>query len=211
MPDLEICEINLLRGPNVWANYPVLEAWVDLGGLKDASSDELPGFNERLKSWLPGLIEHRCSVGERSGFFQRLDRGTYPAHVLEHVTLELQTLAGHHLGFGKARATPVEGIYKVVVRYLDEVLVVACLRGARELLLAAYHDEAFDVAAEVARLRAVALRSALGPETAGFRGGASARTSAWCNWATVRGSGGCGRRRRIAREPYPNTLPRTRI
>ena len=91
MPDLEICEINLLRGPNVWANYPVLEAWVDLGSLNDASSDEVPGFNERLKSWLPGLIEHRCSVGERGGFFQRLDRGTYPAHVLEHVTLELQT------------------------------------------------------------------------------------------------------------------------
>ncbi len=179
MPDLEICEINLLRGPNVWANYPVLEAWVDLGGLKDASSDELPGFNDRLKSWLPGLIEHRCSVGERSGFFQRLDRGTYPAHVLEHVTLELQTLAGHHLGFGKARATPVEGIYKVIVRYLDEVLVVACLRGARELLLAAYRDEAFDVAAEVSRLRAVALRSALGPSTMAIVNAARDRGIPW--------------------------------
>jgi len=165
MPDLEICEINLLRGPNVWANYPVLEAWVDLGNLNDASSDEQPGFNERLKAWLPGLIEHRCSVGERTGFFQRLERGTYPAHVLEHVTLELQTLAGHHLGFGKARATPVEGIYKVVVRYLDEALVVACLRGARELLLAAYRGESFDVATEVTRLRAIAVRNALGPST----------------------------------------------
>ncbi|KAB2638312.1 MAG: cyanophycin synthetase [Verrucomicrobia bacterium] len=179
MPDLEICEINLLRGPNVWANYPVLEAWVDLGGLNDASSDELPGFNERLKSWLPGLIEHRCSVGERGGFFQRLDRGTYPAHILEHVTLELQTLAGHHLGFGKARATPVAGIYKVVVRYLDEVLVVACLRGARELLLAAYCGEPFDVAAEVARLRAIALRSALGPSTMAIVNAARDRGIAW--------------------------------
>jgi len=179
MPDLEICEINLLRGPNVWANYPVLEAWVDLGSLNDASSDELPGFNERLKSWLPGMIEHRCSVGERSGFFQRLDRGTYPAHVLEHVTLELQTLAGHHLGFGKARATPVPGIYKVVVRYLDEVLVVACLRGARELLLAAYRDEPFDVATEVARLRAIALRCALGPSTMAIVNAARERAIPW--------------------------------
>ena len=58
MPDLEICEINLLRGPNVWANYPVLEAWVDLGSLNDASSDEVPGFNERLKSWLPGSVSY---------------------------------------------------------------------------------------------------------------------------------------------------------
>lgn len=179
MPDLEICEINLLRGPNVWANYPVLEAWVDLGSLNDASSDEVPGFNERLKSWLPGLIEHRCSVGERGGFFQRLDRGTYPAHVLEHVTLELQTMAGHHLGFGKARATPVAGIYKVVLRYLDEVLVVACLRCARELLLAAYRGEPFDVAAEVARLRAIALRVALGPSTMAIVNAARDRGIPW--------------------------------
>ena len=179
MPALEICEINLLRGPNVWANYPVLEAWVDLGSLKDASSDEVPGFNERLKTWLPGLIEHRCSVGERAGFFQRLDRGTYPAHVMEHTTLELQTLAGHHLGFGKARATPVEGVYKVVVRYLDEALAVACLRCARELLLAAYHDEAFDVAGEVARLRAIALRSALGPSSMAIVNAARERGIPW--------------------------------
>ena len=108
MAALEICKVNLLRGPNIWANFPVLEAWVDLGSLKDSSSDEVVGFNERLKSWLPGLIEHRCSVGERGGFFQRLERGTYPAHILEHVTLELQTQAGHHLGFGTAvaRALP---------------------------------------------------------------------------------------------------------
>ena len=107
MPDLDIRDIHILRGPNIWANYPVLEAWVDLGGLNDASSEEVSGFNERLKSWLPGMIEHRCSEGVRGGFFQRLDRGTYPAHVLEHVTLELQTLAGHKVGYGKARHTCV--------------------------------------------------------------------------------------------------------
>jgi len=99
MPDLDIREIHLLRGPNIWANYPVLDAWVDLGGLNDASSEEIPGFNDRLKSWLPGMIEHRCSEGEHGGFFKRLDRGTCPAHILEHVTLELQTQAGHRVGY----------------------------------------------------------------------------------------------------------------
>jgi len=179
MSDLEICKIHLLRGPNVWANFPVLEAWVDLGSLNDASSDEVPGFNERLKSWLPGLIEHRCSVGERTGFFQRLDRGTYPAHVLEHVTLELQTLAGHRLGYGKARASAEAGIYKVVVRYLDETLVVACLHGARDLLLAAYRDTAFDVAGEVARLRGIVARYALGPSALAIVDAARDRGIPW--------------------------------
>jgi cyanophycin synthetase len=179
MSDLEIRRIHMLRGPNVWANYPVLEAWVNLGSLKDVSSDEVEGFNERLKSWLPGLIEHRCSVGERTGFFQRLDRGTYPAHVLEHVTLELQTLAGHQLGFGKARATGVDGIYKVVVRYLDEVVAEACLRCGRELLLAAYHGESFEVAEAVARLRGIVACNALGPSAMAIVDAARERGIPW--------------------------------
>ncbi len=94
-----------LRGPNYWANFPVLEAWVDLEELKDSPSDELPGFNDRLKSWLPSMIEHRCSVGERGGFFERLRRGTWPGHILEHVALELQCLVGTEVGFGRTRET----------------------------------------------------------------------------------------------------------
>ncbi|MEI6674708.1 MAG: cyanophycin synthetase [Verrucomicrobiota bacterium] len=179
MPDLEICKIHLLRGPNVWANFSVLEAWVEIGSLHNASSDEVPGFNERLKSWLPGLIEHRCSEGERGGFYRRLERGTYPAHVLEHVTLELQSLAGHPLGFGKARATAVDGIYAVIVRYIDETVVEACLRCARNLLLAAYQGEPFDVAAAVLRLQGIAERSALGPSTMAIVDAARERAIPW--------------------------------
>jgi cyanophycin synthetase len=179
MPDLDIREIHILRGPNIWANYPVMEAWVDLGSLKDTGSDEVPGFNERLKAWLPGMIEHRCSVGERGGFFQRLDRGTYPAHILEHVTLELQTMAGHPLGFGKARETCVEGLYKVIVRFDDEVVVQECLRAARELLLAAYTGGTFDVAAEVKRLQDVVDRNALGPSTKAIVDAAKERGIPW--------------------------------
>ncbi|MCX6857870.1 MAG: ATP-grasp domain-containing protein, partial [Verrucomicrobia bacterium] len=179
MPDLDIREIHLLRGPNIWANYPVMEAWVNLGSLKDTGSDEVAGFSERLKAWLPGMIEHRCSVGERGGFFQRLDRGTYPAHILEHVTLELQTLAGHQLGFGKARETCVDGLYKVIVRYLDEVVVQECLRSARELLLAAYTGGTFDVAAEITRLQDVVDQNALGPSTKAIVDAAKKRGIPW--------------------------------
>jgi len=108
-------KVQALRGPNIWANFPVLEAWVDLEELKDSPSDELPGFNERLMAWLPTMIEHRCSVGERGGFFERLRRGTYQGHILEHVTLELQSLAGTEVGFGRERETSEEGVYKVAI------------------------------------------------------------------------------------------------
>ena len=73
---MEFRKVLALRGPNIWANFPVLEAWVDLGDL-DKPSTEFPGFNDRLMRWMPTMIEHRCSIGERGGFFQRLRTGTY--------------------------------------------------------------------------------------------------------------------------------------
>jgi cyanophycin synthetase len=152
---MEFRKVLALRGPNIWANFTVLEAWVDLGQLKDSPSDELPGFNDRLMAWLPTMVEHRCSVGERGGFFERLRRGTYQAHILEHVTLELQTLAGSEVGYGRARETAEEGVYKVAVEYEEEEFARACLDTGRELCLAAVYDRPFDVAAAIEKLRKV--------------------------------------------------------
>src|SRR3546814_8051407 len=71
---IEFINMMMLRGPSIWAYRPVIEAWVDIGELEDYPSNIIPGFNERLEAWLPSLVEHRCSVGERGGFLQRLDR-----------------------------------------------------------------------------------------------------------------------------------------
>lgn len=153
---MHIRKIQTLRGPNVWADYPVLEAWLDLEKLKDSPSDELPGFNERLMAWLPSLIEHRCSVGERGGFFERLRRGTWQGHILEHVALELQTLAGTPVGYGRTRETHEEGVYKVVVEYEHEELGKASLHAALRISLAAVNDLALDIEKELAQLRELA-------------------------------------------------------
>lgn len=155
-----------LRGPNLWAYFPVLEVWVDLGERKDLASSEMSGFNDRLTAWLPSLIEHRCSVGERGGFIERLRRGTYLAHILEHVTIELQCLAGTEVGYGKARMTGEDGVYKVAIEYEDEDLARACLETARALVLAAVEDQPFDVAGEVAKLRTLAQQVLPDPCTA---------------------------------------------
>ena len=162
---MQIRKVLALRGPNIWSRHPVLEAWVDLGPLKDSSSKDFPGFNDRLMAWLPSMIEHRCSVGERGGFFQRLRWGTYLAHTLEHTTLELETLAGTVVGYGRARETLTEGVYKVAIRYQEESLGRACLETARELLMAAVYDLPFDIAAELKRLHELAERACLGPST----------------------------------------------
>jgi cyanophycin synthetase len=163
---MKFLDVFALRGPNVWSRRPCLEVWVELGELAEAVSNTIPGFYERLSTWLPSLIEHRCGLGYRGGFLERLRDGTYPGHVLEHVTLELQGLAGSPQGFGKARETSTPGTYKVVIRYGDEELGLACLHAARELVLAAMRDEPFDLPGRLASLKALAERVMLGPSTA---------------------------------------------
>jgi cyanophycin synthetase len=112
------------------------------------------------------MVEHRCSVGERGGFYQRLDRGTYPAHILEHLTIELQTLCGSEVGFGRARAIDAEaGLYRVIVEYEEEELGKACLEAGREILLAALNGQDYDVPAKLEELRSLGHDVRLGPST----------------------------------------------
>ncbi|MBM5813084.1 MAG: cyanophycin synthetase [Gammaproteobacteria bacterium] len=163
--EIQFIRITALRGPTMWTYRPIIEAWVDIGELEDWPSNKIPGFYERLSAWLPSLIEHRCSEGERGGFLQRLKEGTWAAHILEHVTLELQNLSGQRTGFGKARQTSRHGIYKVVVRSRQEEVTRACLAAGRELVMAAINDTHYDVPGAIEKLRELADKLCLGPST----------------------------------------------
>lgn len=166
MKSIEFLKIVHLRGPNMWTYRPVLEAWVDIGELEDYPSNTLPGFTERLVAWLPGLREHRCSYGEEGGFIRRLEEGTWPAHIMEHITLELQNQAGMPGGFGRARSMTQVGRYKVVVRAWHPDVTREALHAARDLVMAAIEDRPFDVGATIRRLHEMADRKMLGPSTA---------------------------------------------
>lgn len=164
--DIRFLKILSIRGPNIWTYRPVLEAWVDIGELEDYPSNTLPGFVDRLCEWLPTLSEHRCSYGEEGGFVRRLQEGTWPGHILEHVALELQNIAGTPGGFGRARETGIRGVYKVVVQAWHEEITRACLDAARELVMAAIEDTPYDIEATHVHLREIALRYLLGSNTA---------------------------------------------
>ncbi len=164
--NLQILRVSHLRGPNIWTYRPVIEAWLDLGELEDRPSNAIPGFYERLTGLLPGLAEHRCGVGEVGGFLERLRDGTWAGHILEHVCLELQNLAGMPTGFGQTRMTSVHGIYKMAFRTRQEEVGRAALQAGHDLLLAAIEDRPYDVAATVTRLRELCDRLCLGPSTA---------------------------------------------
>jgi cyanophycin synthetase len=164
--DIQLLRVTYLRGPNVWTYRPVLEVWLDLGELEDHPSNRLPGFTERLLAQLPALMEHHCGVGERGGFLQRLNEGTWAGHVLEHVVIELLNLAGMPTGFGQTRSTSKRGVYRMVFRARDEQVAREALLLGHRLLMAAINDEPFDVAAAVARLRDRVDDCYLGPSTA---------------------------------------------
>jgi cyanophycin synthetase len=173
--DITFLRVTHLRGPNIWTYRPVIEVWLDIGDLEDCPSNTLPGLYERLTAWLPGLVEHRCGVGARGGFLERLREGTWAGHVLEHVVLELQNMAGMKTGFGKTRGVGEPGIYKMAFRTREETVGRAALDAGRELLLAAINDTPFDMQATVLALTELVDRRCLGPSTAHIVDAATAR------------------------------------
>ena len=164
--DIQILRMNYLRGPNIWTYRPIIEALIDLGEMEDHPSNKIDGFNDRINGWLPGLVEHHCGVGHRGGFLTRLVGGTWMGHIMEHVSIELQLLAGARAEFGKAREISKRGIYKVVFRTEHEELGRESFLAARELVMAAANNTPFDIDATVDRLKKIADLRCLGPSTA---------------------------------------------
>lgn len=103
---MKIREINVMRGPNYWSirRHKLIVMVLDLEDLEQKPTNTLDGFLERMQALLPGLYEHRCSEGEPGGFYKRVTEGTWMGHVVEHIALEIQTMAGMDVGFGRTRS-----------------------------------------------------------------------------------------------------------
>jgi cyanophycin synthetase len=115
--EIRMTSLNPVGAPNYWSSRPVVRMDVVVGAYDDISSCEVPGFSEALVRAMPGLADHRCSIGEPGGFLLRLEQGTYAPHVAEHVALELQEMAGHDVGYGRTRGGDVHGEYTLVIEH----------------------------------------------------------------------------------------------
>lgn len=165
---IEFRDHTVYRGPNIWARMPSLRFTVDIGDLEERPTNKIPGFYERVTELIPSLYDHRCSVGKPGGFLQRMREGTWMGHVLEHLALEMQNLAGAEVSRGKTRSTREKGIYNVVFEYEQEDVGIAAAELSRRLLnqLIYHADPDFDFQSELeSKVIRVAERLAYGPST----------------------------------------------
>jgi cyanophycin synthetase len=166
---MKILEIKVLKGPNYWSvrRTKLIQMKLDLEELEQQPTNTIPGFRERLEKMFPSLYEHRCSVGEPGGFFQRVDEGTWMGHVIEHVALEIQTLAAMDTGFGRTR-TPEgekEGVYYVVFSYMEEDAGVYAAKASVRIAQALVDGTDYNLAEDIYQMRVIREDTRLGPST----------------------------------------------
>jgi cyanophycin synthetase len=178
---MEIREINAMRGPNYWSvrRHKLIVMVLDLGEMEERPSNKIAGFSERLKAMFPTMYSHRCSEGCAGGFFMRVDDGTWMGHIIEHIALEIQTLADMDTGFGRTRGYGEEGVYSVVFSYIEENVGRYAAKAAVKICEALIVGEAYDLTDDIQEMRELRESSRLGPSTGSIVAEAEARGIPW--------------------------------
>ncbi|HEU4497294.1 MAG TPA: cyanophycin synthetase, partial [Flavobacterium sp.] len=178
---MKILKKQVLRGPNIWSNYrkKLIQVRLDLEDMEEYPTNKISGFKERLERMLPSMVEHECSEGRRGGFLHRVEEGTWLGHVMEHIALELQTLAGMETGFGRTRSTKTRGVYNVVFNYTIEEAGLFAADAAFRIISALAAQEDYDLAADLEALKDIYEDYGLGPSTKSIVEEAERRNIPW--------------------------------
>ena len=162
---MEILNIKVLRGPNYWSNYwkKLIVIDLDLKQYEELPTHLIPCFPESLCKLLPSLEEHYCSVGEKGGFLKRLHEGTWLGHVIEHVALELQWLAGMDSRYGRTRSTAKKGIYNVIFSYeIEEAGIYSAKTAVKIVKCLAEHKNYNELEKDLLELKEIKSSKGLG-------------------------------------------------
>ena len=164
---MKIIETKILRGPNYWSNFrnKLIAMKLDLEELEQRPTNSINGFSERIEKLLPSMIKHRCSRGHEGGFFERVKEGTWMGHVIEHIALEIQTLAGMECGFGRTRGTGTEGIYNVVFSYMEENVGIYAAKASVKIAEALIDGTEYDLENDIKVMREMREQHRFGPST----------------------------------------------
>ncbi len=178
---MKILDIKVMKGPNYWSNkrHKLIVMRLDLEDMEQKPTNKIPGFGERLQKMFPTMMEHRCSEGVEGGFFSRVKDGTWMGHVIEHIALEVQTLAGMDCGFGRTRETSTKGVYHVVFSYFEENAGIFAAKSAVRIAEALIAGNEYDLAKDIQELREIREKERLGPSTGSIVDEAVKRKIPW--------------------------------
>lgn len=183
---MNIEKIQALRGPNIWSirRKKLIQMRLDLQEMENFPTNKIDGFRERIQQLIPSLITHRCSEGTEGGFFHRVAEGTWMGHVIEHIALEIQTLAGMDVGFGRTRETRTPGVYNVVFNYLEENAGIYAAEESVKIAEALIEGKEYDIAGCIQKLKEIRERVRLGPSTGSIVEEAVSRKIPWIRLGT---------------------------
>ncbi|KQS92756.1 cyanophycin synthetase [Chryseobacterium sp. Leaf394] len=183
---MNIEKIQALRGPNIWSirRKKLIQMRLDLQEMENYPTNKIDGFRERIEKLLPSLLSHRCSEGVEGGFFHRVQEGTWLGHVIEHIALEIQTLAGMDVGFGRTRETRTPGVYNVVFNYLEENAGIFAAEESVKIVEALVEGREYDIAGCIQKLKEIREKVRLGPSTGSIVEEAVSRKIPWIRLGT---------------------------
>ncbi len=178
---MKILKINAMRGPNYWSvrRENLIVMVLDLEAMEDYPTNKIPGFTDRLKEKFPSMYSHRCSEGCEGGFFMRVVEGTWMGHVVEHIALEIQTLAGMDTGFGRTRGYGEKGVYHVVFSYIEEDAGRYAAKAAVRICEALIAAQDYDLDEDIQKMRELREAQRLGPSTGSIVEEAESRGIPW--------------------------------
>ncbi len=170
-----------MRGPNYWSvrRHKLIVMVLDLEEMEELPSNKIEGFSDRLKAMFPTIYSHRCSVGAPGGFFQRVDEGTWMGHIIEHIALELQTLADMDTGFGRTRDYGEKGVYNVVFSYIEETVGRYAASAAVSICEALIAGAEYNLEEDIQKMRELREEERLGPSTGSIVEEAESRGIPW--------------------------------
>lgn len=157
--------IKVLQGANYFSAGQVVLIRINLGIFDEVFTNQINGFYEKLSKLIPSLYEHHCSEGRPGGFFYRVETGTLLGHVIEHVAIELQSLAGMNANFGKTRSTLTQGVYNVIFRFIDEEAGIFAGKAAINLINSLLLNKGFEINPIIDGLLFIREHRLLGPST----------------------------------------------
>ena len=162
---VKLVKVQVYHGANYFSAGSVVCLRINLGVYHEVYSNQIEGFFEKLKNKIPSLYEHHCSHGFKGGFFKRVQDGTLLGHIMEHVAIELQTMAGMDVGYGKTRSTPEKGTYNVIFKFYDEIAGTYAGKAAFNFINALVQNQDFNIDEVVKNLIQIREKRLLGPST----------------------------------------------